>query len=325
MNGIDNYNNRFENMIMKVINNAHPYVSGYYYYIAGQSSSSTAYNYVKHVDNFLKQINKEPDNLTIDDYTKYLLSIKTFTPSYQRTVFFALKKFSNYLNYTNKNCSNPMQNIPAPKNYERIETKQKREKGFLTKNETKILLETMENGIGNHNAITKQAHWKERDRAIILVLLTTGMRRSALYKLDINNIDFENRHIITIDKGNKINDYYLTNDTYNALIEWINKRSEILGDSQENALFISNQKRRISTESISNIVKKYSIKIQGKHITPHKLRATFGTHLYNETKDIKFVQDQMGHSNPKTTELYIRGNKEADRIKTSDIMSKFLN
>lgn len=326
MNGIEKYNNRFEKMTIKVLEDAHAYVNGYYYYIAGQSSPSTVYNYIKHIDNFLKDINKEPEELTIDDYTKYLLSIKKFTPSYQRTVFFALKKFSYYLNYTNKNSSNPMQNITAPKNYERIETKQKREKGFLTKTEAKILLSNTESGIGNHNAITKQKHWKERDKAIILILLTTGMRRSALYKLDINNLDLEKKHIITLDKGNKINEYFLTKDTYNALIIWLKKREKILIDNKdEQALFISNQKHRITTQSIANIVKKYSVTIEGKNITPHKLRATYGTELYNKTRDIKFVQDRMMHSNPKTTELYIRGNQDADRKRAADIMSDFLD
>lgn len=76
--------------------------------------------------------------------------------------------------------------------------------------------------------------------------------------------------------------------------------------------------------SISRAVNKYSITIKGKHITPHKLRATYGTQLYNITKDIYFVQQCMGHSNPKTTELYVREDNK-DRKKASDIMSGLIS
>jgi site-specific recombinase XerD len=105
---------------------------------------------------------------------------------------------------------------------------------------------------------------------------------------------------------------------------WMNKRKQLLNGKDEDALFISNQRKRIGNTTVYDIVKKYSSNIKEKKISPHKLRATYGTHLYNETRDIKFVQDQMGHSNPKTTELYIRGNQEADRRKAADIMSSFL-
>ena len=71
--------------------------------------------------------------------------------------------------------------------------------------------------------------------------------------------------------------------------------------------------------SIYRVVNKYASNIKGKHITPHKLRATYGTQLYEATKDIYFVQECMKHSNPKTTELYIRGNKNQTK-KASDIM-----
>jgi integrase len=73
--------------------------------------------------------------------------------------------------------------------------------------------------------------------------------------------------------------------------------------------------------TIYRIVNKYAANIKDKHITPHKLRATYGTHLYNETKDVYFVQNCMGHSSPKTTETYIRGIKNTTKA-ASDIMKK---
>ena len=63
--------------------------------------------------------------------------------------------------------------------------------------------------------------------------------------------------------------------------------------------------------------------INGKNITPHKLRATYGTQLYNKTGDIYFVQQCMGHTNPKTTELYVRERKQNTK-RASDIMDKLI-
>ena len=70
----------------------------------------------------------------------------------------------------------------------------------------------------------------------------------------------------------------------------------------ENALFLSSQLKRISVRSVENIVKKYSLtSVPLKHITPHKLRSTFGTELYRATDDIYLVADVLGHSDVNTT------------------------
>ena len=75
--------------------------------------------------------------------------------------------------------------------------------------------------------------------------------------------------------------------------------------------------------TVYNVIKKYADCIPEKNISPHKLRATYGTQLYNKTGDIYFVQECMGHSNPKTTELYVREKKQNTK-KASEIMGKFL-
>ena len=69
----------------------------------------------------------------------------------------------------------------------------------------------------------------------------------------------------------------------------------------ENALFLSSQRRRITVRSIELLVKKYASTVTGKHITPHKLRSTYGTNLYKETGDIYLVADVLGHSDVNTT------------------------
>lgn len=324
MSGIQEYNDKWENRINEKLKD-YPELAGYANFIKGTHALSTNCQYVNRVIEFLEFTNnKSFSELDFDDYMTYLASLTTKTPSYQRTVFYALKRFSEYLVYSNKNNSNPMQMIKAPKNIESIETKQKRERGFLTKEEVDLTINTVKTGIGNHNAQKKQEQWRERDLAIIYIFLATGMRCSALIKLDINNINWEESSIIVIDKGSKIHKYIIPMNVLSILEAWMNKRKQLLNGKDEDALFISNQRKRIGNTTVYDIVKKYSSNIKEKKISPHKLRATYGTHLYNETRDIKFVQDQMGHSNPKTTELYIRGNQEADRRKAADIMSSFL-
>lgn len=324
MSGIQDFNNKWENKISQRLKE-HPELTGYANYIRGTGALSTNHQYIYQVGEFLSSINKNFAELEFDDYISYLAQLRSKTPSYQRMVFYALKKFSEYLAFSNKNSLNPMQKIRPPKKIELIETKQKREIGFLTKEEVDIALNTVKNGTGSYRAQSLQKNWRERDMAIMYIFLATGMRCSALIKLDLNNINWEDSTIVTIDKGNKVHKYILSENVKKILETWVQKREMLLEGKEEEALFISNKKKRIGTTTVADIVKKYSSGIEGKHITPHKLRATFGTHLYNETRDIKFVQDQMGHSNPQTTELYIRGNQDADRKKASDIMGKFLD
>ena len=115
----------------------------------------------------------------------------------------------------------------------------------------------------------------------------------------------------------------MSDETIRILNNWLEKRKRLLNDKLEDALFISNQRTRIEQTSVYRIVNKYAKEIEGKHITPHKLRATYGTQLYNATKDIYFVQQCMNHSNPKTTETYIRGVKNTTKT-ASDIMTNLL-
>ena len=106
------------------------------------------------------------------------------------------------------------------------------------------------------------------------------------------------------------------------VVQWLNKRTELLNGKKEDALFISNRRERMDYQSVYVLVKKYADNIKDKNITPHKLRASFGTALYDSTKDVYFVQKMMRHSSPKVTEQYIRGQEDGNSQKAADIMSK---
>ena len=322
MTGNDVYENKYRMKINGAIT-LHPdmkYLRGFYNYMTNLSLT-TVYDYIMYVINFIDYIKKPVDELTLDDYTDYLSTISDKTATYQITVYSALKKFSVYLKASDRNVKDPMQYVNRPKLIEKDSTKLKREKGYLEKKEIKKYLTSVENGAGSHRAKAYQNKWRNRDKAIVLLLLNTGMRCSALYKLNVSDINIEEKKLLVIDKGRKCQEHFLSDEVIDIINDWIIDR-EILSASDESALFISNRGTRMDQRSIDRVVHKYAENIDGKNITPHKLRATYGTQLYNQTNDLYFVQSCMGHSNPKTTELYIRGQKDTSRRTASDIMSK---
>lgn len=281
-------------------------------------SLSTKRNYIQYAANFMDFCNNKPlDQITLEDYTDYMASVKGVS-SYRIAVYSGLKRFSEWCFATKRNPEHCMSEMKRPKPIEDIKTTQKREVGFLSDNEAKEVLSNVKNRENRRGA------FYERDMSIILLGLTTGLRCSAIYQLDIDSIDFENRKLMVLEKGSKIRKVSLTDETYNMLVSWINIRKP--KDESEKALFISNKTgTRITTCGIFDIVEKYSNTIEGKHISPHKLRATYASKLYEKTGDIHLVQKNMGHSSPETTSLYIRGQEDRADQTAKDIMSGFVH
>ena len=215
-----------------------------------------------------------------------------------------------------------MSSSKSPKKKESQETIEKRNNNYLTKEEIKILINNVKNGYGTNRAKSFQNNWRDRDYAIVMLFLNTGLRCSGIYKLDLNDIDFVNKTLTTTEKGNKIRTIFLSDKMIDCLKIWIEKRNRIVGDNVS-ALFISNRKKRMKQESIAAVISKFTKNIDGKHITPHKLRATYATQVQNKVHDKELVQELMGHANMSTTELYIREKENRTNI-GSDIMSEIV-
>lgn len=324
MNGNVEYENKYQNKINGLLSSNNR-LCGFYSFI-GNKSISTIYNYLLHINGFLAYVgNKPTDKLNIDDFSGYMMKIQrnkkgtASTSSYRIAAYSALKKYGNYLVASNQLTRNPVDFIDRPKPIETQETVSKREVGYLSKKEISKYVSTVECGVGSTRSRNRQKNWKERDMAIVMLFLNTGIRCSALMKIDIDSIDFEKQTLTVTDKESYVNKYELSEEVLDIIETWLVKREELLNGKKEDALFISNRRTRMDQVSIYHVVNKYAEGIKGKHITPHKLRATYGTQLYDATKDIYFVQSCMKHSNPKTTELYIRGNKNQTKT-ASDIM-----
>lgn len=145
---------------------------------------------------------------------------------------------------------------------------------------------------------------KIRDFAIVTLLLGTGIRVSELVGLDLKDVDFKNNGLHLIRKGNKEMIVYFGEEVEYALTQYIEtERKQIVPlPGHENALFYSIQKKRMGVQAVQKLVKKYATETTPlKKITPHKLRSTYGTTLYQETDDIYLVAEVLGHNDVNTT------------------------
>ena len=285
---------------------------------AAKKTASTRRDFVRKIRNYLLYINKDMDKISIDNInevtvTKYYISIGTkkdssgnlveTTISYQKGVYSALNNFLKFLvkkNYIEKNY---LADIEKPKgdDLDRIN----RNRIYFTKADFKLVL--------HDAAMESDPVYRYRDSAILKLFMTTGMRETALRILNISDIDFEKRTIITSDKGHgtngKFQQYFLNESTMESLMQWLEYR-HYFENYPSDALFLSYQGERISTRGIAKIVEKHFMNALGKHVSPHKIRGGVASILYDETKDIEFVRRSIGHSKVETTQRYIRTNNE---------------
>ena len=156
---------------------------------------------------------------------------------------------------------------------------------------------------------------KDRDLAIVTLLLGTGIRVSECVGLDVEDVDFKNNGIKVHRKGGADVIVYFGDEVRDALLSYWEERSIITpAEGHANALFLSLQRKRISVRSVENLVKKYSRLVTTvKNITPHKLRSTYGTTLYQETGDIYLVADVLGHKDVNTTRKHYAAQEDSRR------------
>ena len=320
MSGINELEQKYYDRINAVLVGRPEYLRGYVSFMS-DVAVRTRYNYVKIIIDFTEKTSNDISNLNFDDFNNYLAERYIgIGASYQIAIYSAVKKFCEYLYASKRIKDNYMLYIKKPKFKESQETVKKREIGFLNEKEMKKYIRNLDKKMSEYRDISDR--WRVRDKAIVYVFLNTGMRCSALLSIDVKDIDMKNRTLHVTEKGGKIRTYDLSTDVYKVLKEWIDERSKI-DNVETDALFISDHRKRMGQQNMYLLIKKYSAGIDGKNITPHKLRATYGTQLYNKTGDIYFVQDCMGHHSPKTTENYVREKKQNTK-KASDIMSKLM-
>lgn len=181
---------------------------------------------------------------------------------------------------------------------------------YLNQDEIKTVVSNITSGVGNNNSMIRQAKWKNRDLLIFMLSIQTGIRVDALTNINIDDISIEKNTFMATDKWNKTRTYFIDDTVGKIITDWICDREELLksirgnvGLSTNKALFISNRGDRMATKSVAAVIKKYTYNID-KHITPHKLRSTCGTMVYQKTKDIYLVSNVLGHTTPAPTKRY---------------------
>ena len=301
---------------------------------ANNSTPATCYDYINKVKQMLfsygnryPELNELSQRHTIEYFDSIQKikdrkgNIKYSSSSYQQSVWCALSNFFDYLYKMKLISNNYMDTIKRPKNKDEARIKQ--ERILLTKRDFNNILKAVDNGVGNRTAHKLQQKTKARDKLIFCIFMTTGMRKTALTEINLEDIDLAMHSLQVIDKGNKYHAYYLTDEVVQYVKEYLIERNQLLKGKQSSALFVSENGQRMTGNAIVKIVQKFSESALGYGISPHKLRAGFCSILYEEKHDIEFVRRSVGHSQIRTTQRYIvTDNKE--RKEASEIIGSLL-
>lgn len=192
----------------------------------------------------------------------------------------------------------------------------------LTPSEVDNFLTTIkESNVGSEKQQKILRNTNLRDFAILTLLLRTGIRVSECVALDLSDLNFNENSMCVVRKGKKEHILYFDEVTKDALQEYIQyERPGYIENSEEKALFMSLRKQRMAVRSIQEMVKKYSkVAVSNKKISPHKMRSTYGTALYNKTGDIRLVADVLGHSDINTTAKHYAASEDAHRRQAAKI------
>ncbi len=143
-----------------------------------------------------------------------------------------------------------------------------------------------------------------RDRAMMELMYGAGLRLAELVTIDVRDIDLVRGEVRVIGKGDKERKAPVSGQAKIWVEHWLNVRSQLI-KQQESALFLSKLGCRISHRNVQKRMKEWGIK-QGiaSHVSPHKLRHSFATHLLESSGNLRAVQELLGHENIATTQIY---------------------
>ena len=255
----------------------------------------------------------------IQDYLMYLMRYNRNDPNSNKTSresnqapararkLSSLRALYRYLIAHNHLEKNVAELVDMPKIEEKAIT-------YLEKEEVRNVLQGAETGDSLTETQFKFAKNSQmRDVAILTLLLHTGIRVSEMVGIDLQDIDWDERRIKIFRKGRKEQYVYFNAPVEEALQDYIEYERKVPSEDL-NALFISRKGQRISVRAVEQINKKYTAStVPMKRITPHKLRSTFATNLYEETGDIYVTSDALGHSSLETVKKYTNLHDERRR------------
>lgn len=296
---------------------------------------NTKYNYINHVCSFVEFMYKTY-GIDFNDYNQ-ISKIKMFhindyinkysykeingrkiknTNSYKANKLSALRNFFEFLCNNEFIDNNPCLKIKTPKD------KRMHKIVSLSEDEIQTIKMNIMNGVGSERAIKYQKKYINRDMLIVILGITTGLRVSAICNINVQDIDYDKNVIMVVEKGNIEKEVRIPVNIFEYINKWLNDREKILEGVDVDALFITSQKKRISTNGVRAMLNKYTYNID-KHITPHKLRSTTATTLLKKTNDIYLVAEVLGHKNIQNTKRYAELS-DIKKIEAANIMGSII-
>lgn len=216
----------------------------------------------------------------------------------------AVRSLFKYFYNKDKLSQNVTAKVATPKLHEKAIVR-------LDDNEVEKMLDTVES---EQKFVSKfqnsyNMNTRDRDIAIVTLFLGTGIRVSELVGINLDDLDIKNNAFKVTRKGGNVSVLYFSEEVKDALEYYLEWREQRLLKAnrldKENALFISLQNKRITIRAVENLVKKYTGVVNPlKSVSPHKLRSTYGTALYRQTKDIYMVAEVLGHRDVNTTKKH---------------------
>ena len=230
-------------------------------------------------------------NANVDDVRNYLQKMReqNYSKATMARKLATLRSFFKFLNKRGLTGNNPMLTIRTPKLEKRLPK-------FMTEEQVNRLLQTPKDTdlLGS------------RDKAMLEVIYSTGMRVSELVGLNVDDVDFSGNVIKVRGKGKKERLNPVGQTAMNAIQKYLPMRnSTVPAGSSVSSLFINKHGQRLSTRSVRRKLDKYLLEAHlDPDISPHTLRHSFATHMLNHGADLRSVQELLGHQSLSTTQIY---------------------
>lgn len=255
-------------------------------------SANTLINYKKDIEDFsklpfVKEYQKWSDISEIDirQFVSYLHRNGRSPRTISRKLS-SLRTFYNYLIRESITSHNPANDISPPKSGKKLPN-------TLDVDQTVRLIEIEDKDI-----------LSIRDKAIMELFYSCGLRVSELVSLDLNHVDLRSKETRVTGKGNKTRIVHIGSKAVEAINKWIKVRDNLCNIDEE-ALFVSQKGKRISVRTVQQRVKDWA-KEQGIscNVHPHMLRHSFASHMLESSGDLRAVQEMLGHADISTTQIY---------------------
>lgn len=263
-----------------------------YYWLKSGSSNNTLSAYRSDLNIFNKWLGDKDffnvDEQCIRDYFKYRKN-KNISAATQARILTCIKLFFNYLIKNEIIKNNPAEKIKQPKKEQKLPV-------FLNINETERLL----------NIIDESTVFGKRDKAMIELMYSCGLRVSELININCNNIHLQDEYIRVYGKGSKQRILPIGEIAIDYLVNYKKySRDIMLKNGQCDSYFLSNRGRAMSRQNFFYIIKSYA-HMAGiyKKLSPHSLRHAFATHLIQKGADLRSVQMMLGHNDISSTQIY---------------------